>query len=176
MQTGQIVTFKTVDGAKLYSPDGTEITGLLGTISSVGMGNALKQITWNDVPTGTYFLSLLQGSDEIHFGIEVVFTTTTWAKVNDLEQVKEDILDEGGTGPWGDTTVTTIETPEVPENMLDTLNLAGPKSIKTKDLEVTAHGLNGVAELHKSLRAPIPISLNTISFTKAEPKEGGCDC
>jgi len=167
--TGTIITDKLVDGAQLFNDDGTSVAGSV-IISSAGMNGVLKQLVWTGVSDGTYYLTLLIGSDEIHFGIKVSFTGTTWKKVSDTDT----ILEEGGEGPWGDSTITQIDAETPPENMLDTINLIGPKAVKTKDLEITAHGLNGVEALHKNLRNPIPMSLNSITSVIAKPKEGDC--
>lgn len=135
------------------------------------MGNTLKQLVWSGVTDGIYYLTLLIGIDEVHYGIKTKFTGTTWKEITETDE----IIEEGGDGPWGEGTITQIDAISPPETMLDTINLIGPKSVKTKDLEITAHGLNGVEALHKNLRNPIPMSLASITHTIAKPK-GECDC
>ena len=170
MHTGTIVTVKTVDQAQLFNLDGTSVVGAAVTISSVGMGGCLKQLVWSGVSDGIYFLTLLIGTNEVSFGIKVKFNNSTWIEVTGIDE----IIEEGGDGPWGEPTVTQIDANSPPETMLDTINLIGPKSVKTKDLEITAHGLNGVESLHKNLRNPIPISLAAITSTIARPKRDNC--
>lgn len=170
MHTGTIVTVKTVDQAQLFNLDGTSVSGATVTISSVGMGNCLKQLIWSGVSDGIYFLTLLIGTEEVSFGIKVRFSNSTWVEITETDE----IIEEGGSGPWGESTVTQIDAESPPETMLDTINLIGPKSVKTKDLEITAHGLNGVESLHKNLRNPIPISLSAINSTIAKPKRDHC--
>jgi len=169
--TGTIITDPLVDSAELFNADGTPVTGVSVIISSAGMGGTRKQLVWTGVTDGTYYLNLLVAGSAVHFGIKTLFSGTTWDERTEVD----DIITEGGEGPWGESTITQIDATSPPETMLDTMNLIGPKSVKTKDLEITAHGLNGVEALHKSLRPAIPMSLNAITSVIAKPK-GGCDC
>jgi len=171
MHTGTIITNSAVDSGILYNPDGTLVPGYSVSISSVGMGGSLKQLVWTGVTDGIYYLSLAVAGAPVHFGIKVSFTGTTWKEITEADEIK----DFGGNAPWGESTINQIDANTPPETMLDTMNLVGPKAVKTKDLEITAHGLNGLETLHKNLRDPIPMSLSQINITIARPK-GETDC